>query len=85
MSDEGSREMATPCFVPKHHDAALKGEQCGEYPCEDVDIAPVEVGLGYYMSYNGTHYECGQSLMRAEEDLVGGLAEEGNREEYEKT
>jgi len=49
MSDEGSREMATPCFVPKHHDAALKGEQCGEYPCKDVDIAPVEVGLGSWL------------------------------------
>ncbi len=36
------------------------------------------------MSYNGIHYECSQSLMRAEEDLAVGLAEEGNREEYEK-
>lgn len=49
--------MATPCFVAKHHAAALKGEQCGEYSCEDVDIPPVEVRLGYEMSYNGIHYE----------------------------
>ncbi len=49
--------MATPCFVSKHHAAALKGEQCGEYPCEDVDIAPFKVRLGYEMSYNGIHYE----------------------------
>jgi hypothetical protein len=37
------------------------------------------------MSYNEIHYEYGQSLMCAEEDLVGGLAEEGNREEDEET
>ncbi|KFY20523.1 hypothetical protein V491_03648 [Pseudogymnoascus sp. VKM F-3775] len=84
VSDEGSREMVTACFVPKHHDAALKGEQCGEYPCKDVDIAPDEVGRGYDMSYNGIHFECSQSLMLAEEDLAGGLPEERNREEYEK-
>ena len=74
ISDEGSWEMATPCLVPKYHDAALKGEQCGEYPCEYVDINPDEVGLEYNMPYNGIHYKYSESLVRAEEDLVGAHA-----------
>jgi len=38
MGNKGSREMTTPCLVPKYYDAELKDEQSGEYPYKDIYI-----------------------------------------------